>query len=115
MTRFIYIAFMFFIAQTTLAQNVKFDNPEVKKIYDEAYVNLNKANFRQAIALLQQAVQMSPNTVELHRDLGKAYFLNKDYEKANETLNSIINSGKADEICYVILSASYAAQKDSKK
>lgn len=99
--------------QTTWQTN--WPTPEVEQMYKEARELFSQGNIKQAIVRYQQAIQISPEILILHRDLGKAYYMAGDYENALNTLEPIVKSGQADDQTFQAMSASLQASGETKK
>lgn len=99
--------------QTTWQTN--WPSPEIEQMYKEARDLFSQGKLQQAIVRYQQAIQIAPEILILHRDLGKAYYMAGDYENALNTLDPIVKSGEADDQTYQALSASYHASGENKK
>src|SRR5690606_17141809 len=69
----------------------------------------------QAVVLFQQAIQLAPEVMILHRDLGQALNLIRNYEQAYNTVEPIIRNDQADELTYQIAAAALTGQRENKK
>lgn len=98
-------------AQTTTT----WPSPEVEQMYKDARQYYSQGNLRQAIITYQQAVQIAPEIMILHRDLGQAYYMAGDYENALNTLEPIVKTGAGDDQCYQVIAASYIGSGENKK
>ncbi|HYD21598.1 MAG TPA: tetratricopeptide repeat protein, partial [Flavipsychrobacter sp.] len=77
------------------AQN--WPSPEIEQMYQTARGYLMSGNLQQAIVAYRQAIQLAPDQMILHRDLGRAYYLSGNSQQAEEILEPILKSGEADE------------------
>lgn len=100
-------------AQTTWQTN--WPTPEIEQMYNEARDLMSRGNLKQAIIRYQQAIQIAPDILVLHRELGKAYYISGDYENAYNTLDPIVKSGQADDQTYQALAASLHSSGETKK
>jgi tetratricopeptide (TPR) repeat protein len=74
-----------------------------------------KGDFNNAILVLNRAISMNPGNTEITKDLALDYYLNKDYEKALETIKPIIAGNSADDQSYQIAGDIYKQQNDLKE
>ena len=112
------VSFLIVLVSTTLLraqQAINWPTPETKQMYEQARTFLSNGNVRQAIPLFQQLTTLTPDQMVVFRDLGNAYYLAGSYDQADKTLNTLIESGRADEQCYYIAASSKQSQKDEKK
>ena len=111
------ISILFAAASLSVAngQTIVWPSPEVEQMYNEAREQNARGNLRGAITLYQQALQIAPGVMALHRELGKAYSLAGANEEAQKTLEPIVKSGDADEQTYQALGSSYYASGSYRK
>ena len=113
--RYIIICFIGLFPTSNAAGQVAWPTPEVERLYDEARAFHSNGNLREAIIRYQQAIQIAPEIVLLYRELAQAYYLAKGYNEAMNTLQPIIDQGKADPETYKIMAQSLIGVKESKK
>lgn len=113
--RFFLIICAVLCSHMQLSAQSMWPTPEVEQLYNEARAFHSKGNLREAIIRYQQAIQIAPDIVLLHRELAYAYYLAKGYEEAMATLQPIIESDKADAETYSIMAKSLMAVKEDKK
>lgn len=99
----------------TAQQQVNWPTPEVEQLYKQARGFHSSGNLKQAIVLYQQAIQIAPEVMLLHRELGQAYYMAGAYDEAMATLEPIIKSGEADDMSYQVTAACLVAKGDPKK
>jgi len=97
------------VAQTT------WPTPEVESLYKQAREYHSQGNLRQAIVRYQQAIQIAPDVVLLHRELAHAYYLAQGYDDAIATLEPIIQQKQADAETYKIMAQCLVAVNQTKK
>jgi len=90
-------------------------SPEVEQMYKQARDYLSKGAIKQSIILLQQAIQLAPDVVLLHRDLAQALNLAQNYDEAYATVAPLIRNGQADELTYQIAGAALFGKGETKK
>jgi len=113
-TSFTYIILLLAV-QSTQAQTITWPSPEVEQMYNQAREQNARGNLRGAITLYQQALQIAPDIMVLHRELGKAYSLAGANKEAQKVLEPIVKSGDADEQTYQALGSSYYGSGDYRK
>lgn len=107
-------ALLFFMSHAT-AQVSDWPSPEVEQMYDQAKDYLSKGGISQAIILFQQAIQLAPDVMVLHRDLAQSYNLQGNYTEAYQTVEPIINSNRADEQTYEIAAIALMGKGEHRK
>ncbi|RYD57690.1 MAG: tetratricopeptide repeat protein [Sphingobacteriales bacterium] len=117
MHHFFKIILCFSLLATSLpaVAQTSWPSPEVEKLYKNARDLHSQGKLDQAITKYLQALNIAPEVTVLYRDLGQAYFLTGNNEKAKETLEPVIKSGSADEQTYQTLAATYVKLNDEKK
>lgn len=103
-----------FAVQVSYAQTV-WPTPEVESLYNEARKYHSQGQLRDAIVRYQQAIQIAPGIVLLHRELAHAYYLAQGYNEAIATLEPIIKQQQADAETYRIMAQSLLAIQEEKK
>lgn len=101
-------------AAAAMAQ-VNWPTPEVENLYKQAREYHSQGNLREAIVRYQQAIQIAPDIVLLHRELAQAYYLAQGYDEAIATLEPLIKQNVADAETYKIMAQSLVAIKETKK
>lgn len=94
---------------------VSWPSPEVENLYKQARDYHSRGNLREAIIRYQQAIQIAPEIVLLHRELAYAYYLAQGYDDAIATLDPIIKQQQADAETYKIMAQSLIAINETKK
>ncbi len=113
MSRFILCLLFLSMAPRLTAQT--WPSPEVETMYNDARNYMSNGNLAQAIAIFQQAIQIAPGQLVLHRELGRAYYLMGNYDEAKKILEPVISSGDADEQSYQAMAACLSLSGDRKK
>lgn len=90
-------------------------SPEIEQMYKQAKEYLSRGAVNQSIVLFQQAIQLAPEVLILHRDLAQALNLAKDYDEAYKTIEPIIKNNQADEISYQTAAVALAGKGEKKK
>lgn len=110
------LSFMLFLCGIIPASaQVSWPSPEVENLYKQAREYHSQGKLREAIVRYQQAIQIAPEIVLLHRELAHAYYLAQGYNEAIATLEPIIKQQQADAETYKIMAQSLLAMKETKK
>lgn len=75
-------------------------------------------DYPNAIVVLNNALKLDPDNLDLEKDLAFTYYLQKNYSAAVEEGRKLVNRKDADEQCYQILGIAYKAideRKDADK
>ena len=72
-------------------------------------------DFSNAIVVLNRAIKLSPNNLELQKDLAFNYFLQKNYSQSLETSKALLDRKDADEQCYQLVGMVYKAIDERKE
>jgi tetratricopeptide (TPR) repeat protein len=108
------LIFSLLLSITAQAQT-SWPSPEVEKLYKNARDLHSQGKLEQAITMYLQALNIAPDVTVLHRDLGNAYFMTGAYEKAKETLEPVVKSGRADEQTYQTMASTLVKLDDERK
>ena len=109
------LCFLLLTAGINRLQAQTWPSPEVEAMYNDARNYMSTGNLAQAIAIYQQAIQIAPGQMVLHRELGRAYYMMSNYDEAKKVLEPIITSGDADEQSYQAMAACLSLSGDKKK
>lgn len=108
-------AWALLLVTTRSAGQTVWPGPEVEQLYKQARELHSQGNLRAAIVRYQQAIQIAPEVVLLHRELAQAYYLAQGYDEAMQTLDPIIKKGDADAETYKIMAQCLVAINEGKK
>jgi Tfp pilus assembly protein PilF len=98
-----------FLAITTFAQ------PEdVKALHENARTFMRSGDFDNAIIVLVRALQQDKNSLELQKDLVMCYYLKRDYAKALEGAETLLDRNDADVVTYQLAGNIYKALEQVK-
>src|ERR1043166_10037344 len=107
--KFLFSFACLFICFQSFAQT---ENP--KTLHETARTFMKSGDFDNAIVVLNRALQMDKNNLELQKDLVMSYYLKRDYVKANEGVKSLIDRDDADEVSFQIAGNVYKALEQFK-
>ena len=85
----------FFIALFLSVQAIA-QTPEEKQTIQTARAYTQSSEFDDAILVLNRALAINPNSILLQQELAMNYFLKRDYAKAKEVSNALVNNKDAD-------------------
>lgn len=94
-----------------------FSQPEqdVPTMHETAKSFLRLGDYENAIVVLNRALQLRPNELELQKDLLFAYYLKRDFAKALETGKPIVERKDADVQSFHMFGLVYKAIADDKE
>jgi tetratricopeptide (TPR) repeat protein len=72
-------------------------------------------DFSNAIVVLNRAIKISPNNLELQKDLAFNFYLQKNYSQSLETSKPLLERKDADEQCYQLVGLVYKAIEERKE
>ena len=75
---------------------------------------MRTGDFDNAILVLTRALQQDKNSLELQKDLVMSYYLKRDYKKALEGVENLIDRNDADVVTYQIAGNVYKALEEPK-
>lgn len=104
-----------FLIKSSAQETTFWPSPEVEQMYRQAKEYLSRGAVNQSVTLLQQAIQLAPQTMILHRDLAQALNLAGNYDEAYKTIDPVIQKGQADELSYQIAGAALLGKGSGKK
>lgn len=91
---------------------------DAAELHKNARAFMQKGDYANAILILNRAIALQPNNLEIAKDLGLNYYFAKDYNKALEVLKPLLEKDEADDQCFQIAGDAYMAldqPKDAEK
>lgn len=85
-----------------------------KTLHETARNFMRSGDFDNAIIVLTRALQSDSKNLELQKDLAMSYYLKRDYEKALEGAEALIERDDADVNCFQIAGNVYKALEEVK-
>jgi tetratricopeptide (TPR) repeat protein len=73
-----------------------------KELHETARAFMQQGDYANAILVLNRAVQLAPNDIDISKDLSFNYYLQKDHTKALEIIRPLLDREDADDQCYQI-------------
>jgi len=109
MKTFISFLFVCLIGISSFAQT-----EDVKSMHETAKNFMRTGDFDNAILVLTRALQQDKNNLELQKDLVMSYYLKRDYKKALEGVENLIDRDDADVVTFQIAGNVYKALEEPK-
>ena len=103
----------FFINVFVFAQS-----EDAEKLHENAKAFMRQGDYANASLILTRAISLAPNNIEIAKDLAYDYYLQKENEKALETIKPLLEKDNADDQTYQIGGTIYRAlgqDKDAEK
>jgi tetratricopeptide (TPR) repeat protein len=88
---------------------------DAKQLQENAKNFMHKGDYSNAILVLNRALVLEPNNLEIAKDLGLNYYYSKDYKKAIEVLNPLLDRNDVDDQCFQIAGDAQWALEDAKE
>ncbi len=88
---------------------------DAKQLQEKARTFMHQGDFTNAILVLNRALALEPNNLEIAKDLGLNYYYVKDYNKAVEVLKPLLDRNDADDQCFQIAGDAYWALDQTKE
>lgn len=86
-----------------------------KQMHENGKIFMRQGDYANAILVLNRALQSDPKNLAITKDLAFSYYLQKDNEKALETIRTIIDNDDADDQVYQIAGNIYKQQEQPKE
>jgi tetratricopeptide (TPR) repeat protein len=88
------------------------DDP--KTLYANAKTFMQAGDFDNAIIVLNRALQVDKNNLAMQKDLAMSYYYKRDYKKALDQAELLLDRDDADAVCYQIGGNVYKALEEVK-
>jgi Tfp pilus assembly protein PilF len=86
------------------------DDP--KTLYENAKTFMQRGDFDNAIVILNRALQLDKNNLDMQKDLAMSYYYKRDYIKALDQAKLLLDRDDADVVCYQIAGNVYKALEE---
>jgi len=96
MKKYLLIFCIFFLPG--LMVSAQADDP--KTLYENAKTFMQAGDFDNAIIVLNRALQVDKNNLDMQKDLAMSYYYKRDYKKALDQAELLLNRDDADAVCY---------------
>lgn len=87
---------------------------DVKTMHETAKTFMRSGDFDNAIIVLNRALQQDKKSLEMQKDLVMCYYLKRDYAKALEGVEVLVNRDDADVVTFQIAGNVYKALEEVK-
>lgn len=88
---------------------------DAAELQKNAKVFMQKGDYPNAILILNRALVLQPNNLEIAKDLGLNYYYAKDYNKSLDVIKPLLDREDADDQCYQIAGDCYWALDQPKE
>jgi Tfp pilus assembly protein PilF len=106
---------LFFLILICVCSIASFAQPEDPKVLQQtARTFMQSGDFDNAIIVLNRALQLDKNNLEMQKDLVMTYYLKKDYTKAMEGVKTLIDRSDADVQVFQLAGNIYKALEEVK-
>jgi lipopolysaccharide biosynthesis regulator YciM len=99
---------MFLLLSSSTAQTAA-------ELHETARTFMRQGDYANAILVLNRAIKIEPENIEMAKDLGLNYYFSKDLTKALEMYKPILEREDADDQCFQIAGDIYLAMNDTKE
>lgn len=106
------ILFFFIVLSLTLTVAAQPEDP--KTLHETAKTFMRAGDFDNAIIVLTRALQSDNKNLEMQKDLVMSYYLKRDYAKALDGVEALIDRDDADVVTYQIAGNVYKALEKAK-
>ena len=86
---------------------------DAKQLQENARTFMHKEDYPNAILVLNRALALQPNDLEITKDLGLNYYYMKDYKKSIEVLTPLFTRNDVDDQCFQIAGDAYWALENA--
>jgi Tfp pilus assembly protein PilF len=100
---------LLFIACLCLVFTSSAQHEDPKALHETAKSFMRSGDFDNAIIVLNRALQLDKNSLDMQKDLVMTYYLKRDYTKALEGVKSLMDRDDADVMTYQIAGNVYKA------
>jgi tetratricopeptide (TPR) repeat protein len=107
MKKFLIVIGFFLTGHTCFSQ-------QADSLHRAARQFMRNGDYPNAIIVLNNALKLDPDDLEIQKDLAFTYYLRRDYSSSIESGRKLIGRKDADEQCYQILGMAYKAIDEKK-
>ena len=88
---------------------------DAAQLHETARTFMRQGDYTNAILVLNRAIKLQPNNIEIAKDLGLNYYFARDFAKALDIYKPLIEKENADDQCFQIAGDIYLAQDNPKE
>lgn len=103
-----------FLSVAVVLVHLSLTAQDAAELHKTARVYMQQGDHSNAIIVLNRAVALQPGNTEISKDLALNYYFSKDYKKALDVLNPLLDKDHADDQCFQIAGDSYLALEQVK-
>lgn len=86
---------------------------DINQLQNNARDFMHKGDYPNAILILNRALALQPNNLEVAKDLGLNYYYSQNYKKAIEVLSNLFDRNDVDDQCFQIAGDAYWAMEEA--
>ena len=105
----------FAIIFCALAFNVFAQQDDVNTLHENAKAFMRQGDYANATLILTRAFQQDPQNLDIAKDLAMTYYLQKENEKALNTIKPFVDNNNADDQTYQLTATFYRALANDKE
>ena len=105
---------VFFLLSSLVTYSIAAQPEDVKTLQATARTFMISGDYNNAIIVLNRALQLDKNNLDLQKDLVQTYYLKQDYSKALEGVKALVDRDDADVMTYQIAGNVYKALQEVK-
>ena len=105
---YLFLLCIFFFSSAAFSQTAK-------ELQQTARSFMQQADYTNAILVLNRAIQMEPQNLEIAKDLSLSYYVQRDNAKALEIIKPLLDREDADDQCFQIASNIYKQLQQPKE
>ena len=98
----------------TTVYSVSFSQEDINALRENARKSMVSGDMATAISTLNKASEIDKSNIEIKKDLALAYYYNKDYKKAINIIEPVMNGDDGDVSAYQLGGTIYKAMDDMK-
>lgn len=103
-----------FLSVAVVLVHLSLTAQDAAELHKTARVYMQQGDHSNAIIVLNRAVALQPGNTEISKDLALNYYFAKDYKKALDVLNPLLDKDNTDDQCFQIAGDSYLALEQVK-
>jgi tetratricopeptide (TPR) repeat protein len=110
MKKFTYLLLLclFFFSSISFSQSAK-------ELRETARSFMQQSDYTNAVLVLNRAIQMEPQNIDIAKDLSLSYYMQRDNNKALEIIKPLLDREDADDQCFQIASNIYKQLQQPKE
>jgi len=91
-----------------------FSQQDIKQLQETARTFQKQGDYANALLVLNRALQQKPNDLDIQKEIAFTYYIQRDFTKAKESINPLLDRGDADVQTYQIGGNIYKATEEIK-